>query len=111
MSDSEQKEKVLEDYHKNPDVLHSATDDALDRIMKENLSDYGILLQKIKPLAKSDQEFGAVTTLIHENVHAQDNAGKLVDQGEYLPRIRQINSYKESGRPLPETQEPNFKDF
>ncbi|MEI2673480.1 MAG: RHS repeat-associated core domain-containing protein [Chitinophagaceae bacterium] len=109
MEDSKSKQKVINKYKKslgkkgNP--KHGPTDEAIDKLTMEDPMNALILALEILPLSAKDQDFGAVTTLIHEKVHADKFAGKQDDQGEYLPRKKEIKSYKEFGRPLPDNKD------
>ncbi|MBK8344796.1 MAG: hypothetical protein IPL12_16805 [Bacteroidetes bacterium] len=104
---SKTKAKKIKAYQKkaakNKFANHSNTDKALDKLMNENLDDYGILVMKIIPLKQVNKAFGYLSTLIHEKTHFLVNVGKEqndTDGGsEYLPRKKEIESYQQSGRP------------
>jgi RHS repeat-associated protein len=109
MEDSKAKQKVIDKYKKSFEKKgaskHSSTDEAIIKLTVEDPMNALILALKIQPLAEINQNFGAVTTLIHEKVHVDKFAGKQDDQEEYLPRKKEIESYIESGRPLPENKD------
>lgn len=80
------KENTLKRYSKVGDnMIHAKTKEAIDKMDENQLS----ILRKNRIVTRQSSEYGYISTLIHEGVHA------LKGSSEYTPRISQIKSYCE----------------